>query len=94
MDKNTDKTTKVNTAKRIAEMAIAKMEGRKTDYVFLTIQNDPKLLADYMHAVSAKGWKVVNQQIGRVVKQHFNIVNDERETEPMSVLLRSYTKFK
>jgi hypothetical protein len=65
-----------------------------TDQVFLSIQNDRKLMHEYLKLVEEKGLTVVNQQIGRSVKKRFGLSNDDqRQEEPKSTLIQSHTKF-
>ena len=81
-------------AEEIANEAIARIKERLTDEVFLTIQNDRQLMADFLHEVEACGWKAVNQRIGRTVKMAFpGIENKNRCRTPESVILQSFTEF-
>lgn len=78
----------------IAATAVSRIKERLTDEVFLLIQTDRELMADYLHEVEAHGWKAVNQTIGRVVKRAFpGIENKCRNRQPESVLVQSFTEF-
>ena len=55
----------------IAATAVSRIKERLTDEVFLLIQTDRELMANYLHEVEAHGWKTVNQTIGRAVKRAF-----------------------
>ena len=55
----------------IANAAIAKLNRRITNEVFLTIQNDRELMLPYLRAVEELGLDTVNQQIGKAVKASY-----------------------
>ena len=78
----------------IAAAAISRIKERLTDEVFLIIQTDKELMADYLHEVETNGWKVGNQNIGRAVKRAFpGVENKCRNRRPESVLVQSFTEF-
>lgn len=82
------------TPEKIAEAAIAKLNKRITDEIFLTIQKDRELMQDYLRAVEQTGLDAVNQTIGRCVKMKYGLNNsDEREDCPVSTLIQSHQKF-
>ena len=65
-----------------------------TDEIFLMIQNDRKLMKEYLDLVSNNNLKTVNQQIGKRVKLRFNLTNDDiRQNEPKSTLIQSHQIF-
>jgi len=81
-------------AKEIAQKAIAIMNKRITNEVFLTIQNDRSLMLEYLRAVEAKGLDTVNQTIGKEVKAAYQLTNvNEREDNPSCTLIQSHQKF-
>ena len=85
---------KTRSAKEIAEEAISRLREHATDAVFLIIQNDRELMADYLHAVEKDGWKAVNMAIGRAVKDAFpELEKGERNREPQTVLAQSFSEF-
>lgn len=65
-----------------------------TDVLCLVIEHNREFMQKDMHLVEDKGWKAVNQQIGRAVKDEIDGVNAYRESQPMSALLMSHTVFK
>ena len=78
----------------IANAAIAQLNRRITNEVFLTIQNDRELMLPYLRAVEAQGLDTVNQQIGKAVKASYQLVNDaERENNPSCTLIQSHQIF-
>lgn len=78
----------------IANAAIAKLNRRITNEVFLTIQNDRELMLPYLRAVEELGLDTVNQQIGKAVKASYQLVNDaERENNPSCTLIQSHQIF-
>jgi len=58
------------------------------------IQNDRELMYEYLKLVEAHGLITVNQQIGKALKNRFNLSNDaQREFSPQSTLIQSYQQF-
>ena len=79
---------------QIAQEAIAQMNKRITNEIFLLIQNDRRLMYEYLRAVEINGLETVNQQIGKAVKAEYQLVNlDEREDNPSCTLIQSHQKF-
>jgi hypothetical protein len=84
----------MNPEDQVAEDAIALFNKRITNEVFLTIQNDPKLMHAYLKAVEVRGIDKVNQTIGKHVKSAYNLNNmNEREANPSCTLIQSHQKF-
>lgn len=80
--------------KRIAEEAIKRMNKKITNEIFLIIQNDRKLMQEYLRAVEKNTVDVVNQKIGKVVKKAYVLTNvDDREENPSCTLIKSHQKF-
>ena len=52
-----------------------------TDEIFLLIQNDKTLMQQYLKLVQEKGLDVVNRQIGKMIKVHYNLSNDKNRNE-------------
>jgi hypothetical protein len=78
----------------IAAEAISLLNKRITNEVFLTIQNDRKLMLEYLRAVENEGLDHVNQTIGRAVKEAYKLVNvNEREDNPTCTLIQSHQMF-
>ncbi len=69
-----------------------------TDLVFLAIEHDPDRLAHYKKIVrelnteERRGQQIVNQYIGRRVKQLTTGVNRGRNYAPESTLIQSYER--
>ncbi|MBC8470290.1 MAG: hypothetical protein H8D56_12530 [Planctomycetes bacterium] len=82
------------TSKEIAQEAIAKMNKRITNEIFLIIQNDRKLMHEYLRAVEANGLDSLNQSIGKEVKKIYQLTNlNDREDNPSCTLIQSHQKF-
>ena len=82
------------TANKLAKTAIQKFNKRITNEVFLIIQNDKKLMYDYLRLVEAKGLDTVNQSIGKEVKKEYGLTNiNDREDDPSCTLIQSHQKF-
>jgi len=65
-----------------------------TNEIFLLIQNDRRLMYEYLRAVEEKGLDTVNQQIGKAVKAQYQLINvNEREDNPSCTLIQSHQKF-
>ena len=81
-------------AKEIAKEAIAILNKRITNEVFLTIQNNRTLMIEYLRAVQDQGLDTVNQTIGKEVKAAYKLVNvNDREDNPSCTLIQSHQKF-
>lgn len=81
------------TATEIAKPAVALLNKRITNEVFLTIQNDRELMYHYLRAVEEKGLDAVNQQIGKQVKVSYQLTNADREEFPSCTLIQSHQRF-
>ena len=78
----------------IAQKAIARMNKRITNEIFLIIQNDRDLMREYLRAVESKGLDAVNQTIGEAVKESYGLLDvDDREDNPSCTLIQSHQKF-
>lgn len=83
------------TPKKIAEEAIGILNKSITNEIFLLIQNDKKLMYDYLRAVEKDGLDNVNQIIGKEVEKSYKLTPiKERENNPSCTLIQSHTKFK
>ena len=65
-----------------------------TDRVFLMIEDDKDLMAEYLRLISDNTLNAVNTSLGLAVKELLKLENIEIEEEPASFLIRSYTKHK
>lgn len=82
------------TAKEIAKDAISKMNKKITNEIFLIIQNDRKLMQEYLREIEAKGLDSVNTQIGKEIKRVYNLDDGNREDKPTCTLIQSHQKYK
>ena len=82
------------TPEEISDRAIALLNKRITNEIFLTIQNDRDLMYDYLRTVEKHGLDSVNQRIGKSVKKRYGLTNmDDREDNPSCTLIQSHQKF-
>ena len=82
------------TVKEIAEKAISTMNKKITNEIFILIQNDKILMHAYLRLVEKNGLDIVNMQIGKLVKESYNLINiNEREDNPNCTLIQSHQKF-
>jgi hypothetical protein len=83
------------TPKKIAEVAIKKMNKKITNEIFLIIQNNRDLMKEYLRAVENSSLDTVNQTIGKEIKKTYGLVNcNNREDNPFCTLIQSHQKFK
>lgn len=65
-----------------------------TDEIFIMIQNDKELMYEYLKLVEANGLTIVNQQIGKKIKNRFSLDNELTRNElPKSTLIQSHQEF-
>ena len=77
----------------IAQEAMSRLNKRITNEVFLIIQQDRKLMREYLKAVKDQGSDTVNRQIGKQVKVRYGLTNmDEREDNPSCTIIQSHQK--
>ncbi len=82
------------TPREIAQEAIDKLNKRITNEIFMIIQNNRKLMHEYLRSVEASGLDSVNQAIGKEVKGAYRLINiDDREDNPSCTLIQSHQKF-
>ncbi len=82
------------TPSEIAATAIASLNRRITNEIFLVIQKDGDLMYHYLRAVENSGLDTVNQQIGKAVKAAYQLDNaNERENDPSCTLIQSHQIF-
>lgn len=83
------------TIKEFEDKVLKNFSKEITDQVFLFIQNDVKLMHEYLRLVGENGIDTVNQQIGKAVKIRYKLSNsDSRQDEPKSTLIKSHQEFK
>ncbi len=85
------------TGKEIAKKAIAKMNKKITNEIFLIIQNDKDLMKEYLKSVEQSGLSKINEAIGLAVKDIYKLENDKSddriEKNPTSTLIGTHQKF-
>lgn len=65
-----------------------------TDEIFLLIQNDKTLMQRYLRLVEENTLDAVNRQIGKRIKERYNLTNDKsRNDSPKSTLISSHQEF-
>lgn len=78
-----------------AEKVMKQYSKKITDEIFLMIQNNKELMCEYLKLVETDGLTVVNQQIGKKIKNRFSLDNDFTRNEiPRSTLIKSHQEFK
>ena len=80
--------------KELGEKAIAVLNKRITNEIFLIIQNDKNLMKEYLRLVEKEGLDKVNMQIGKLIKNSYKLINlNDREDNPSCTLIQSHQKF-
>ena len=79
-------------ANEYAERIVRDFMRDITDHVFLHIQHDEDLMREYQTRVNENSLKVINQAIGKKVKEVFGLENAEICHEPKSWLIKDYTR--
>jgi len=82
-----------NDITEFADEAISQMNKSITDKIFLLIQNDKNLMRTYLQLVEEHGINSVNTQIGKRVKEIYDLEDAERNENPISTLIKSYQEF-
>jgi hypothetical protein len=78
----------------IGAEAIARLNKRITNEIFLIIQSDRELMQSYLRAVEVHGLEVLNQRIGKKVKAAYHLRNmNNREDSPSCTLIQSHQTF-
>lgn len=80
------------TTEEFAQKVTDRFNEELTDLVFLYIENDAELMHDYLRLVSDKDLDTVNKALGRKIKEKFGVENLDRNNNPKSKLIQSYTK--
>lgn len=80
--------------KKFSDEVLSEFSKKITDQVFLSIQNDRKLMHKYLRLISKEGIDSVNQHIGKSVKSRYKLSNsDSRQDNPKSMLIKSHQEF-
>lgn len=80
------------TTEQFAQKVTDKFNEELADLVFQYIENDAELMHDYLRLVSDKDLDTVNKALGRKIKEKFGVENLDRNNNPKSKLIQSYTK--
>jgi hypothetical protein len=81
------------TKEQFIRMVLDNFTQEITDRVFLSIEEDPNLLNEYLDQISACTRKEINAALGKAIKLHFNLQNDGINNTPKSFLIKTlYTK--
>lgn len=84
----------MNLLTRFNSKVLDKFSKTITDSVFLMIQNDRELMKEYLDLVQDKTLIVVNQHLGKAIKERFSLVNfPDRQKKPKSTLIQTHQKF-
>jgi len=80
--------------KEFKENVLAKFTEHITDSVFLMIQNDRKLMSEYLRLVDNGSLKNINSEIAKEIKKRYNLANQNNiNYKPKSFLINSYELF-
>lgn len=79
-------------ANDFAEKVVRDFVRNITDHVFLNIQHNESLMREYQTAVNESSLQVVNQAIGKKVKDLLRLQNDGISCEPKSWLIKDFTQ--
>lgn len=78
----------------IVNEAVSKLNKKITNEIFIIIQNDRKLMYEYLRAIETHGLDTLNRSIGKEIKSAYSLNNiDEREDDPSCTLIQSHQKF-
>ena len=77
-----------------AEKVVNRFIDSITDYVFISIEHDDKLMREYMENARLYTIDTVNMAIGKKVRELLNLKNLDECKEPRSRLITSYTRHK
>ena len=80
------------TTEQFAQKVTDKFNEELTDLIFQYIETDAELMHDYLRLVSDKDLDTVNKALGRKIKEKFGVENLDRNNNPKSKLIQSYTK--
>lgn len=77
---------------RFANKVYPEFYRRLTDLLFLCIEKNEDLLEQYENLVVLYGKDIINQDLGLLFKDMFNVDNLDRNFNPESTLINSYTQ--
>lgn len=80
--------------KKFTDKVLDEFSKEITDQVFLSIQNNRELMHEYLRLISTNTIDIVNQRIGKAVKDRYKLSNlNSRQDEPKSTLIKSHQEF-
>ena len=77
---------------KFAQTVVEDFSKEITDLVFLYIENDKKLMHEYLRLISVNNLDTVNKSLGKKIKEKFNVENIGRSNDTRSKLIQSYTQ--
>lgn len=78
------------TPDKYAETIVVDFIKNITDHVFLNIQHTEELMREYQSQVHENSLALVNQAIGKKVREIFDLENIVESNAPKSWLIKSY----
>ena len=80
---------------KLVDKAIAEMNKKITDEIFLIIEKDEVLKKEYESLKKKKRKRTVNTTIGKLVRKKYNLSYEKknRQNSPESILIKSHQKF-
>lgn len=80
--------------KEFKERVIEKFSSTITDNVFLMIQNDKKLMKEYLQLLEKHKLNVLNSSLAKEIKKRYNLENrDLKNKTPKSNLIQTFETF-
>jgi hypothetical protein len=77
------------------EKALRRFTDEITDLFFQYIENDRELMLDYLSAIGRDSdLDTVNRDLGRAIKDFFDLENLPENKKPKSKLIKTYTRHK
>lgn len=77
---------------KLGKKLLSRFTRQITDQVFLFLQEDPELYAEYQAQVRESTANGVNSVLGRMITEAYDLVNLNKEKHPRSPLLKKYTR--
>ena len=79
-------------AEQLGKKVLTLFTQRITDEIFLFLQRNPELLAEYRKAVQHSSAHGVNAVLGKMITEAYDLENLNKETNPDCPLLKKYTR--
>lgn len=81
------------TLRQFQQRALTQFTREITDIFFCYIENDRKLMHDYLRVIGRDSdLDTTNRALGAAVKERFNLENGDENSKPKSKLIESYTE--